>query len=220
MYSWHFDVPWDYRDLFIRGALVTAQLSLGALAIGLVFGLLLGVGRTSGRRIFSWPCAVFVETFRSTPTIVQLVWIYYALPIVSGIQLSAFNAVLIGLGGHTAAYMAEIFRAGVNSIDRGQMHAAQAIGMSYLQAMRRIILPQAVRRMVPPFINEFATLIKLTSLASVLAVPEILHEANNLISQTFRPMEVYTAVAITFALIVFPMIYAARFLERAWNRHL
>jgi polar amino acid transport system permease protein len=219
MYTWHFDVAWDYREVFLRGAIITAQLSVGALAIGIMLGLLVGLGRNSKRPFFSWPAAVFVEVFRSTPTLVQLVWIYYALPIVSGIQLSAFTSVLVGLGLHSAAYMGEIFRAGINSIDRGQTHAAQAIGMTYFQTMWRIILPQAVRRMVPPFINEFATLIKLTSLASVLAVSEILHEANNLISTTFRPMEIYTAVGIVFAVIVFPMIYGARLLERSWNRH-
>lgn len=218
MYTWHFEVAWEYRQVFVRGALVTAQLSIGALVMGIVLGLLVGIGRNSKYRLVSWPAAIFVETFRSTPTLVQLVWIYYALPIVTGIQLSAFVSVLVGLGLHTAAYMGEIFRAGVNSIDRGQTHAAQAIGMTYLQTMRRIILPQAVRRMVPPFINEFATLIKLTSLASVLAVSEILHEANNLISSTFRPMEIYTAVGLVFVLIVFPMIYLARLLEQAWNR--
>jgi polar amino acid transport system permease protein len=219
MYTWHFDVAWDYREVFLRGALITLELSLAALAIGIVLGLLVGIGRNSRHGLISWPAAAFVEIFRSTPTLVQLVWIYYALPIITGVQLSAFVSVLIGLGLHTAAYMGEIFRAGVNSIDRGQTHAAQAIGMTYFQSMRRIILPQAVRRMVPPFINEFATLIKLTSLASVLAVSEILHEANNLITFTFRPMEIYTAVGVVFAVIVFPMIYLARLLERSWNKH-
>jgi polar amino acid transport system permease protein len=219
MYTWHFDVAWDYREVFLRGALITLELSLAALAIGIVLGLLVGIGRNSRHGLISWPAAAFVEIFRSTPTLVQLVWIYYALPIITGVQLSAFVSVLIGLGLHTAAYMGEIFRAGVNSIDRGQTHAAQAIGMTYFQSMRRIILPQAVRRMVPPFINEFATLVKLTSLASVLAVSEILHEANNLITFTFRPMEIYTAVGVVFAVIVFPMIYLARLLERSWNKH-
>jgi polar amino acid transport system permease protein len=218
MYTWHFDVIWDYREVFFRGAIITGQLTLGALAMGIVLGLIVGIGRDSKRGLVSWPAAIFVEIFRSTPTLVQLVWIYYALPIITGLQLSAFASVLIGLGLHAAAYMAEIFRAGVNSIDKGQMHAAKAIGMTYYQAMWRIILPQAVRRMVPPFINEFATLIKLTSLGSVLAVAEILHEANNLISSTFRPMEIYTAVGVLFAAIVFPMIYVARLLELAWAR--
>ncbi|MBS0224068.1 MAG: amino acid ABC transporter permease [Proteobacteria bacterium] len=213
-YSWHLEMIWDYRQVFARGVVVTLQLTIIALACGVVLGLVFGLMRGARNWLLSMPAMIYIETFRSTPTLVQLVWIYYALPMLTGVQLSAFNSVALGLGLHTAAYLAEIFRAGVNSIDRGQMMAAKAIGMTYFQAMRRIILPQATRRMVPPFINEFATLIKLTSLGSVVAVPEILHEANNVISATFRPLEVYTAVAVVFALIACPMIFVARLLER------
>jgi polar amino acid transport system permease protein len=205
---------WDYRDVFARGVLVTVQLTIIAVAIGIVLGLILGLMRGAGNWLLFAPATIYIETFRSTPTLVQLVWIYYALPMLTGVQLSAFNSVALGLGLHTGAYLAEIFRAGINSIDRGQMMAAKAIGMSYVQAMRRIILPQATRRMIPPFINEFATLIKLTSLGSILAVPEVMHEANDIISETFRPLETYTALALVFALIAGPMIFFARMLER------
>lgn len=213
-YSWHLEMIWDYRQVFARGVVVTLELTIIALAGGVVLGLVFGLMRGARNWLLSTSAMIYIETFRSTPTLVQLVWIYYALPMLTGVQLSAFNSVALGLGLHTAAYLAEIFRAGVNSIDRGQMMAAKAIGMTYFQAMRRIILPQATRRMVPPFINEFATLIKLTSLGSVVAVPEILHEANNVISATFRPLEIYTAVAVVFALIACPMIFVARILER------
>jgi polar amino acid transport system permease protein len=213
-YSWHLEMIWDYRQVFARGVVVTLELTIIALAGGVVLGLVFGLMRGARSWLLSTSAMIYIETFRSTPTLVQLVWIYYALPMLTGVQLSAFNSVALGLGLHTAAYLAEIFRAGVNSIDRGQMMAAKAIGMTYFQAMRRIILPQATRRMVPPFINEFATLIKLTSLGSVVAVPEILHEANNVISATFRPLEIYTAVAVVFALIACPMIFVARLLER------
>jgi polar amino acid transport system permease protein len=118
---------------------------------------------------------------------------------------------------HSAAYFAEIFRAGVNSIDKGQWDAARAIGMQYREVMRRIILPQAVRRMIPPFINEFATLIKLTTLGSVLAVNELLHESTNLINNTYRPLEIYTVLAIAFAILIFPFIYASQWLEQHWR---
>jgi polar amino acid transport system permease protein len=123
----------------------------------------------------------------------------------------------VGIGLHAAAYIAEIFRAGTASIDRGQADAAKSIGMSYGQAMRRIILPQAVRRMVPPFINEFATLMKLTTLGSVLAVNELLHEAENLINNTYRPLEVYTMVAVLFGLMIYPFIWLSQRLEQHWK---
>jgi len=216
-YTWRFDVIWDYRAVFLRGALVTAELTGGALLLGLVLGLALGMAKGSRFRVLRVPATVYVEFFRSTPTLVQLVWIYYSMPILTGLQLGSTVSVIVGLGLNAAAYFAEIFRAGIASIDRGQMYAAQSIGMRYSQAMRRIILPQAIRRMVPPFMNEVANLIKLTTLASVLAVSELLHEAQNLITNTFRPLEVYTTLAVTFAIIIFPIIYLSRRLELAWG---
>jgi polar amino acid transport system permease protein len=216
-YTWRFDVVWDYRAVFLRGVLVTGELTGGALVLGLALGLVLGMAKGSRLWILRVPATVYVEFFRSTPTLVQLVWIYYSMPILTGLQLSSTVSVIVGLGLNAAAYFAEIFRAGIASIDRGQMHAAQSIGMRYSQAMRRIILPQAIRRMVPPFMNEVANLIKLSTLASVLAVSELLHEAQNLITNTFRPLEVYTTLAIVFAIIIFPIIYLSRRLEIAWG---
>jgi polar amino acid transport system permease protein len=142
-----------------------------------------------------------------------LVWIYYALPVLSGAQLASVPSVILGLGLHSAAYFAEIFRGGIASIHRGQFDAARAIGMRPGQAMRRIILPQAARRMLPPFINEVANLIKLTTLGSVIAVAELLHEGENLINETYRPLEIYTALALAFACIIFPIIWVAQRLE-------
>jgi polar amino acid transport system permease protein len=216
-YTWRFDVVWDYRAVFLRGVLVTGQLTGGALILGLVLGLVLGMAKGSRLWILRAPATVYVEFFRSTPTLVQLIWIYYSMPILTGLQLSSTVSVIVGLGLNAAAYFAELFRAGITSIDRGQMYAAQSIGMRYSQAMRRIILPQAIRRMVPPFMNEVANLIKLSTLASVLAVSELLHEAQNLITNTFRPLEVYTTLAVTFAIIIFPIIYLSRRLETAWG---
>jgi polar amino acid transport system permease protein len=217
-YVWHPSIVWEYRAVFVRGALVTAQLTVFSVAIGLVLGMPLGLMRGAKPAILRIPAATFIEFFRSTPTLVQLVWIYYALPMLIGVRLGAVAAVTIGLGLHSAAYIAEIFRAGVASVDRGQFLAAKSIGMSYAQAMRRIILPQAVRRMVPPFINELANLIKLTTLGSVLAVYELLHESDNLINTTFRPFEIYTALALAFFAMIFPLIYLSRKLELFWAR--
>lgn len=217
-YTWHFEVVWDYRGVFLRGATVTAELTAGALLLGVVLGLFLGIAKGARVGLLRVPATVYIEFFRSTPVLVQLVWIYYSMPIVTGLQLSSLVSVIIGLGCNAAAYFAEIFRAGIVSIDRGQMEAAKSIGMTYGQAMRRIILPQAIRRMIPPFINETATLVKLTTLGSVLAVYELLHESNNLITNTFRPLEVYTTLAVAFAALIYPIIYLAQRLEQAWGR--
>ena len=217
MYNWHFGVIWEYRIVFVNGAVITAELTVLAWTIGVVLGLIIALARLSP---FIWlraPATLFVETFRSTPALVQLVWIYYALPIITGLQMSAFTSVAVGLGLHTAAYFGEIFRGGIISIERGQVDAAKSVGMVYLQAMVRIILPQAIRRMMPPFMNETANLVKLTSLGSVLAVYELLHASNNLITNTYRPLEVYSMAAVTFALIIYPMIHGARMMERYWE---
>jgi polar amino acid transport system permease protein len=216
-YTWHFQIVWDYRMVFVRGALVTAQITFWATLIGLVLGLPLGLMRRSQVLVLCAPAATIVELFRSTPALVQLVWIYYSLPILTGLQMSNTVSVSVGLGLHASAYFAEIFRAGINSISRGQWDAAYATGMTYAQAMRRIILPQAIRRMVPPFINEFASLIKLTTLGSALAVYELLHESENLINSTYRPLEIYTVLALAFAVLIFPIIYASQLLERRWK---
>jgi polar amino acid transport system permease protein len=216
MYHWHFEVLWDYRSAFLNGALVTAELTGVAFVIATIGGLLIAFARLSRYRSLRAPAAFYVELFRSTPALVQLVWIYYALPILTGIQLSAFTSVAIGLGLHTVAYFSEIFRGGILSIERGQMDAAKAVGMSRRQAMWRIILPQAVRRMVPPFMNETASLVKLTTLGSMLAVYELLHSSNNLITETYRPLEIYTALAVIFAVIIYPVIFLSRRLEAYW----
>lgn len=213
-YVWHFEVIWDYQIVFYRAAVMTGLVTVGSLAIGLALGLALGMMRLSRFAWLRWPAVGYIELFRSTPVLVQLVWIYYALPVLSGVQMGNVTTLIVGLGLHSAAYFGEIFRAGILSIDRGQMDAAKAIGMRYFQAMRRIILPPAIRRMIPPFINEFATLMKLTTLGTVIGVAELLHESENLINNTFRPLEVYTTLALAFAVIIYPFIYLSQHVEK------
>src|SRR5471030_302124 len=208
-YTWQWQLIWDYRQVFLRGIEVTIVLTWWALLIGLALGLLLGLMRSSRLKMVRLPAAIYIDVFRATPILVQLVWIYYALPILLGVQMGNIASASVGIGLHAAAYIAEILRAGIARIDRGQSEADKSLGMGYAEAMRRIILPQAVRRMVPPFINEFATLMKLTTLGSVLAVNELLHEAENLINNTYRPLEVYTAVAVMFGLMIYPFMAVA-----------
>jgi polar amino acid transport system permease protein len=217
-YQWHFEVISDYYPVFVEGTWVTIQLTAFSFSIGIVLGFLLALGRLSKKRLVQIPATVYVEAFRATPALVQLVWIYYALPIITGIRLSSFIAIGLGLGLHTAAYFGEIFRGGIQSIERGQVDAAKSVGMVYRQTMWRIILPQAVRRMIPPFMNEMANLIKLTTLGSVLAVYELLHASNDLITNTYRPLEIYTVTAIIFALIIYPLIALSRLIEKRWAK--
>jgi polar amino acid transport system permease protein len=217
-YIWDFETVWKFREVFARGALTTTYLTFAAVGIGVALGLVLGLARNSKVKPLSLAAGAYIEFFRTTPALVQLVWIYYSLPIFTGIQIPNLASVAIGLGFHSAAYFAEIFRAGIQSIDRGQTFAARSLGMSHWQSMRRIILPQAVQRMVPPFINEFVTVAKLTTLGSVLAVYELMHEANNLIVSVHRPLEIYTALALMFFVILFPIVLFSQWLERRWAR--
>ncbi|AHF79378.1 Polar amino acid ABC transporter inner membrane protein (plasmid) [Sodalis praecaptivus] len=212
-YNWQFGLLYQYWPVFLNGAIITLEITFGATLIGLLIGLPVGILRSSTSRLLRFITTVYVEVIRSTPALVQIVWVYYCVPILFNIKLGAESAVILTLGIHCGAYVAEIVRAGVEGVDKGQFMAARSIGMSYYLTIRRIILPQAVQRMIPPFINEFANLMKLSTLGSVIAVYELLQSSNNLISLTYRPLEVYTFLALVFFAITYPWIWMSRRLE-------
>ena len=205
-------------DLLARGAWLTVALWGLAFAFGLAMGLMLGMVRSAGNRWLSVPAAAYVEVFRNTPVLVQLVWFYYAFPVLTGWQMSGFTAALLGLSLNTSAYCAEIFRGGIGSIVRGQWEAGRALGMTYRQLMRRIVLPQAVRRMVPAFTNRGIELGKMTAIASVIAVHELMYEARQLSSTTFRPLEVFTVIAVLYFLVIYPGTWLSYRLEARLGR--
>lgn len=213
-YNWQFHLLYQYWPVFVHGALVTLQITFSATLIGLLIGFPTGIARQAHSSLLRWVATIYVEAIRSTPALVQIVWVYYCFPVLFNIQLGAETAIILTLGIHSGAYVAEIVRAGVEGVDRGQMMAARSIGMAHFAALRKIILPQAVQRMIPPFINEFANLMKLSTLGSTIAVYELLQESNNLIAQTYRPLEVYTFLALVFFLITFPWIWLSRQLEK------
>ncbi|MBI2881877.1 MAG: amino acid ABC transporter permease [Candidatus Tectomicrobia bacterium] len=210
MYQWNFGIVWDFRMVYVRGALVTVGLSLYAVVFSMVLGLFIGIARQSKHRVLSLPAAWYVEVLRDTPLLVQIVWIFYCFPILTGLKLSPFWSCVLAISIHMSAYVAEIFRAGIASIDKGQVDAAKVLGMSYAQVMRRIILPQAFRRMLPPLVNNFADILKLTSLASVIGVYELLHSVDNVIMNSFRPLELYTVLAVVYFVLIFPVAFGAR----------
>ncbi|MCC7276662.1 MAG: amino acid ABC transporter permease [Alphaproteobacteria bacterium] len=191
-------------DLLARGAWLTLSLWAIAYAFGLAAGLVLGMVRTAGQPLMAWPAAAYVEVFRNTPVLVQLVWFYYAFPVLTGLQMSAFTAAALGLCLNTSAYCAEIFRGGIRSIDAGQWEAGRALGMTYGALMRRVVLPQAVRRMVPAFTNRGIELGKMTAIASVIAVHELMYEARLLSANTYRPLEVFTVIAVIYFVVIYP----------------
>ncbi len=210
MYDWNFDVVWDFRIVYLHGALTTVSLSLLSVVFSMSLGLFVGIARQSKSRALSYPASWYVELLRDTPLLIQIVWIFYCFPILVGIKLTAFWSTVLAISVHMPAYVAEIFRAGIASIDKGQVDAAKVVGMSYPQIMRRIVLPQAVRRMLPPLVNNFADILKLTSLASVIGVYELLHSVDNVIMNNFRPLEMYTVLGIVYFVLIFPVAFSAR----------
>lgn len=212
-YNWDFTAVWTYRGLLWTGLQNTIVLAVLCLGLGLFFGLFVGAARYSSRAILNYPATAFVELFRNTPVLIQIMWFFFAFPIISPFQVDAFTAATLGLVLNTTAFSSEIFRAGIQSIAKGQWEAAKALGMTYTQQMKRVILPQAVRRMVPAFMNRAVELVKMTSLASVIAYGELMHQAKSIASISFNPIEMYTAVAIFYFLLIFPFAVFVRRLE-------
>ncbi len=203
-YHWDFTFLTRYTRLFVTGAEVTVGFTLGTVFLGLLLGLLLGLGRLTRSRLLNLPLVGFIELFRCTPLLVQIVWFYYALPVLLGIQIPAIAAATLVLSCYTAAFYAEIFRGGIASIEQGQWDAARAMGLRPWLVMRKVILPQAIRRMVPPFMNQSITQLKNTSLVSTIAVPDLLYQSELITGDTYRPLEVYTTVAIIYFALLFP----------------
>lgn len=220
VYDWNFGVIWQYRGVYWNGALVTLALSFSSLIFAMVLGLIVGIARQSKSWVISVPASWYVEIIRDTPLLVQIVWIFYCLPILIGIEMTAFWSAVVTISVHFSAYIAEIIRAGIASIDKGQVDATKVLGLSYFQAMKRIVLPQAYRRMLPPLVNNFADLIKLSALASIIGVYELLHSIDNIIMNTFRPLELYSALAVLYFIIIFPVAFGARLMESYYARRL
>ena len=213
-YEWDFYFLLRYAPLFWRGVLVTLAYTAGTITLGLIIGLLVGLGRLSKSKLQNIPLIAFIEAFRCTPLLVQIVWFYYALPVLLGIQIPAVVAAILTLSCYTGAFYAEIFRGGIISIERGQWDAARALGLRRWTMMRMVILPQAVRRMMPPFVNRSITQLKNTSLVSTIAVPDLLYNGSLITADTCRPLEVYTVVALIYFALLFPSTMVAQWYER------
>lgn len=218
MYTWSFAPIIQASDLFLWGAWITVVYTAGSIAIGLVLGLAVCFARLSGIGPLNWFAQGFQELFRCTPLLVQLLWIYYALPLLLGFDMPNWAAALLTLSLYAAAFYAEVFRGGIVSIDKGQFEAGAAIGMSGWQVMRRIVLPQAIRRMMPAFINQSVTQFKNTSLVSVISVADLTYMASIVNGQTYRPLESYTVVAVLYFVILFPMMKFADYIEYRMRR--
>ncbi|MBP2306652.1 ABC transporter permease subunit [Azospirillum melinis] len=212
-YQWDFSPVLTRWPLLLDGLLNTVKIAAIAIVFGVLVGLVLALLRLSPRRSLRLPAAVFVEFYRNTPPIVHFFWFFYALPVVLNISLDPLVAAVLALSTQSGAFYAEVFRGGIRSIERGQWEGAKALGMTHTQLMRRIVVPQAATRMVAPFVERSFELIKTTALASTLAYGELLYQAMMVNSETFRPLEVYSTVALLYLVLLVSCSALARVAE-------
>ncbi|WP_373088398.1 amino acid ABC transporter permease [Sneathiella sp.] len=214
MYNWDFSAIFTgYEAWWLKGVLTTLAYATGTVVGGLIIGVICGMGLLAKRWWLTLPIHIYVEVFRCTPVLVQIVWFYFALPILTGIDMPAWLAAGVGLTLYMGCFATEIFRGGIQSIDKGQWQASRAVGMTYPQMMWHIILPQAIRRMTPPLVNQSVIQFKNTALLYVVAVPDMMYTGYLVVSDTYRPLEVYTGVAIAYFILLYPLTQWGKKLE-------
>ncbi|MGO9207605.1 MAG: ectoine/hydroxyectoine ABC transporter permease subunit EhuD [Candidatus Limnocylindrales bacterium] len=204
----------DWLPDLWAGLQLTVFLTFTSMAFGLVLGLLLALARLDRRRrYFTWPAQAFIELIRGTPLILQLFYIYYVFP-AFGLRLDRVVAAILGLGINYGAYLSEVFRSGIEAVDRGQWEAADALGIPMVLTLRNVVLPQAFRIVIPPVGNYFVSLFKDTALTSTISVSELLFSGQLLAAQTFRYLEIYTVIFVMYFAISYPASAGVRWLER------
>ena len=209
-----FSPVWAGLPQLLRGAWVTVEITSVSLLLGCFMGLVVGLGRLKPeRRIVYGICTAYVAVIRGTPLLVQLFILFFGLP-QFGILWPAFFCGVIGLGVYSGAYVSEVVRGAIQSVDRGQMEAARSLGMSSGLAMRSVVLPQSVVRMIPPLGNEFIALIKNSALVSLLTIHDVMHEGQKIISVSYRSLEVYLAIAVVYFVLTGATTLALRHIEK------
>lgn len=207
----------EFLPILLQGCVITIWITLGSLVISTALGLVWALLRVMGGPVLSFSSKLLVNTIRGIPIIVQLFYIYFVLPDL-GVALTAFEAGVVGLGIAYSAYQAENFRAGIEAIDPGQVEAAQSIGMSRVMVMRRVVLPQAIRIVLPPYGNTMIMMLKDSSLASTITVAELARQGQLIASSTFKNMTVFTLVALLYLAMSVPLTVFAGWLERKYGR--
>jgi His/Glu/Gln/Arg/opine family amino acid ABC transporter permease subunit len=197
----------------LAGLLMTIELTIVVIILSLVFALLVALGGMSRSRLLRWPIKVYIEVIRGTPLLLQLIYIYYVLPEV-GIRLNSFVAGVLALTLNYSAYISEVYRGGILAVAKGQHDAAAALGMTRVLAMRRIILPQAIRIVIPTLGNYFISLFKDTALCSVVSIQEVVFTAQILAARNFQYFTLYTVVAVAYFAVSFPAARLVSVLER------
>jgi polar amino acid transport system permease protein len=213
-YTWDFAILAKYSRLFWIGLGWTMAYTVGTVFLGTVIGLFVGIFRLRRWPVIDWLLLAYIELFRCTPLLVQIIWFYYAFPVLIGVNIPAHIAAVTVLSLYGGAFYAEIVRGSIESIHRGQWDAARALGLRPWRVLRLVILPQALKPMLAPYVNQSVTQLKNTSLESVIAVPDLVYNATLINAETYRPLEVYTVIALIYFAILFPATLAGRRLER------
>ena len=213
-YQFRWDTVWGSFDFLMSGLQMTLIVSAATLVLAMIGGLIIALLDMSRFRALRWIGVSIGEVVRNTPILVQLLWVYYVLPIVFGVRIEALMALIIGLALYQAAFISEVYRSGIQSVPKGHREAAQVLGLSPVQSFRRIVLPQAVRMTLPPLASNFVQLIKFSSLGAVISVSEITRRGMELSATNFRPLETFTFIAVVYFFICWPLAMAIRWWER------
>lgn len=215
-YSWDWGAVWAYREIVARGFVVTMAVSAGAMALGLALGLVSGLASLSGNVWLTELSALYVGLFRGTPLLVQILVWYFCVGVIARLD-NPFVIGMLALGLFSGAYISEMVRAGIESVDRGQWESARSTGLGHGQTLVLVILPQAARRIIPPATGQFVSLIKDSSLLSVIAVRELTKAAEMVNAATYRTFETYLPLAVFYLLLTFPLSRLTRRLEKRMN---
>ena len=213
-YQFRWDTVWGSFDFLMAGLQMTLIVSAITLVLAMIGGLIIALLDMSRFRALRWVGITIGEIVRNTPILVQLLWVYYVLPIVFGVRIESLVALIIGLSLYQGAFISEVYRSGIQSVPRGHVEAAQVLGLSPLQSFRRIVLPQAIKMTQPPLASNFVQLIKFSSLGAVISVSEITRRGMELSASTFRPLEIFTFIAVVYFFICWPLAMAIRLWER------
>ena len=201
-------------DFLIGGVWATLSVSLCAIVVSVFLGSLVALAGLSPRKALKRINRVYVELFRSVPLLVLLLWVFYGLPVIMGLQLTVFATGVLSLAISDSAFEAEVFRAGIQSVPKGQIEAAKSLGLSWGQQMRLVVLPQAVKVILPALGNQFVYVLKMSSLISVIGLPELTRRANELNVNEYRPLEIYTLLVAEYLVLILVVSFLVRKLER------
>ena len=208
------DLMINSLPLLITGAGITIQITAISVGLGLVIGMFVGIARISNVKLLRWLAAIYIDFLRGTPLLVQIFLIYFALPVILEQRVDPFIAAITACGINSGAYIAEIFRAGIQAIDEGQMEAGRSLGMTWVQTMRYIIVPQAFKNIVPPLGNEFIALLKDSSLVSVIGFEELTRRGQLIIARTYGSLEIWISVAIIYLVMTLTISRLVAYLEK------